>query len=69
LFLVVFSFCLLVGEWSRCVLRDVAGADAAVSHQQAAVVFVAVWAVVGWGDFLAGFGSLLDEGLPNAQNG
>jgi len=50
-------------------LRDVAGADAAAGQQEAAVVFLAVCAVVGWGDSLAGFGGLLDERLPDAQNG
>jgi hypothetical protein len=50
-------------------LADVSGADAAVAQQQAAVVFVAVWAVVWWGDALAGFGGSLDERLPDAQNG
>ena len=50
-------------------MRDVAGADAMTDQQEAAVVFVAGWAVVGRGDALAGFGSLLDERLPDAQNG
>jgi hypothetical protein len=60
---------LLFGEWSRRVLTDVAGADAAADVEQAAMVFVAGWAVVWWGNFLAGFGGLLDERLPDAQNG
>jgi hypothetical protein len=38
-------------------------------QQQAAVVFVAGRAMVGWGDFLAGFGGLGDERLANTQNG
>ncbi len=46
-----------------------AGADAAADVEQAAVIFVAGRAVVGWGDSLAGFGGLLDERLPDAQNG
>ena len=33
------------------------------------MVFVAGWAVVRWGDFLAGFGSSLDERLADTQNG
>ena len=56
-------------KWSRCVLADVAGADAAAGQQQAAVVFVASWAVIGWGDLLAVFGGFLDECLADAQNG
>jgi len=56
-------------KWSGCVLADVSGADAAVSQQKAAVVFLAVCAVVWRGDALAGFGGLLDERLPDAQNG
>ena len=68
LVLVCSYFC-LVGEWSGCVLTNVAGADAAADVEQAAVVFVAVCAVVGRGDALAGFGGSLDERLPDAQNG
>jgi len=59
----------LGGKWSGCVLADVAGADAMAGQKQAAVVFVAGGAMVGRGDFLAGFGGLLDERLPDAQNG
>ena len=46
-----------------------AGADAAADVEQAAVVFVAVWAVVGRGDALASLRGLFDERLPDAQNG
>ena len=60
---------LLVGKWSGCVLADVSGADAAAGQQQAAMVFVAGWAVIGWGDLLAGFGGFIDECLADAQNG
>ena len=56
-------------KWSGCVLRDVSGADAAAGQQEAAVVFVAGWAVVRWCDFLAGFSGFLDERLADAQNG
>jgi len=44
-------------------LRDVAGADAAVSQQKAAVVFVAGRAVIRRGHFFAGFSGSLDECL------
>jgi hypothetical protein len=47
-------------------LADVAGADAAADVKQAAMVFVAGWAVVGRGDALAGFSGFLDERLPDA---
>jgi hypothetical protein len=33
------------------------------------MVFMAGLAVVRWGDFLAGFGSFLDECLTDGQNG
>ena len=45
------------------------GADAAGDQQQAAVVFVAGWAVIGRCDFLAGFGGFLNQRLADAQNG
>ena len=50
-------------------MADVAGADAAAGQQEGAVVFLAVCAVVGWGDSLAGFGGSLNQCLADAQNG
>jgi hypothetical protein len=64
-----FEVCLcssFIGKWSGRVEADVSGADAAGNQQQAAVVFVAGWAVVRWCYFFSAFGGLLDERLADA---